>query len=73
MCKFRFGFNTVRFVSLEIESEVLPSGKDFRKKTSAVHSGIFRGALLWLYLGFILRCLFVCIVYLYLFVFMDTP
>ena len=61
MCKFHFVLNTVRSLSLDFESEVLPSGKDFqiKKKTSALRSSISLGALLWLHLGFPLRCLFV--------------
>ena len=65
MCKFHFVFNTVRSLSLDFESEVLPSGKDFQKNTSALRSGISLGALLWSYLDFLLRCLFV-FMYMYM-------
>ena len=78
MCKFHFVFNTVRSLSLDFESEVLPSGKDFQK----THLPCALVYPLEHYCGHIWTSFFVvcsssctctCMVYLYLFAFMDTP
>ena len=77
MCEFQFVANTVRDLSLDFESQVL-TGERKRKKTRVPYALLF--SLERYYHGYIWASFFAvysflctCMVYLYLFAFMDTP
>ena len=78
MCKFHFVFNTVRSLSLDFESEVLPSGKDFQIKKKPLPYALVYPlehyyGYTWASLYVVCSSLCTCLLYLYLFAFMDTP